>query len=169
MGADLAPLRQELERRAADEVARIEEEAGRSAEKILEEAHSEASRRRDEARRQGESMADAEGERRVLLARREAARGVLAERRAVLDELRRRSLEATKDLRGSSVYSDIEKRLVGEARRLLGTDDCEVERDPAGEGGVRATSGTRMVDLTLGALVERCLAELGGEVEDLWA
>ncbi|MGA7270964.1 MAG: V-type ATP synthase subunit E [Acidimicrobiia bacterium] len=169
MNSDLAPLKRELEKRAADEVARIEEEAQRSSKDILDEARAEATRRQEEARRQGRAMADAESERQLLMARREAGRHVLAERKATLEDLRRRCLQAVHELRESPDYADIEERLVGEGRRTLGDDDCEVERDPNGMGGVWVTSGTRLVDLSLSALVELCLAGLGDAVEALWA
>jgi vacuolar-type H+-ATPase subunit E/Vma4 len=168
MNPDLAPLRHELEKRAADEVARIEEEAQGSRKGIEEEARAEATRRKDQARRQGEAMADAESTRRMLMERREAGRRVLEARRDALDELRQQCLRAAEELRASEDYESIEEALVDQARRVLGDGDCRVERDPGGKGGVRATSGTRLVDLSLPALVDRCLAGLGADAQELW-
>lgn len=89
--------------------------------------------------------------------------------KAALEELRQRCLQAVDELRDSPDYADIEERLVGEARRVLGDEHCDVERDPGGSGGVRATSGTRLVDLSFPALVDGCLAVLGARAEELWA
>lgn len=169
MNPDLAPLQLELEKRAADEVARIDQEAQRSKKDIEEEARTEAARRQEEARKQGEAMADSDARRQLMMERREARSRVLAARQEALDELRKQCLRAAEEFHASADYERTEQQLVDQARRVLGDADCRVERDPDGKGGVRAMSGTRLVDFSFPALVDRCLAGLGAGAEELWA
>lgn len=164
----LVPLQEELERRAEAQAARAESVAELQSRTIAEESLEEARRREDEARHKGRAMADDEASRRLLMARRAAFRLVLTERRSAIDALRRACLQAVIELRAEPGYAEIEEELTEIATERLGLDSV-IERDPAGLGGIRAVNGSHMVDLTLPALVDRSIDELGPTVEELWA
>jgi vacuolar-type H+-ATPase subunit E/Vma4 len=122
----------------------------------------------ERARREGAAAGDLEGARERAEARRRSQRLVLDARRAVYDDFRREAHEGALLLRASGGYGALLERLAEAARSQLGTD-AELEVDPAGVGGVRARAGARAVDYTLPALVDRCIASLGSEVERLWS
>ena len=64
-------------------------------------------------------------------------------------------------------YEELVERLAVRAREALGPE-AELELDPP-DGGVIGRVDNRLVDHTLPALVERCLAEHAVELERLWA
>lgn len=109
-----------------------------------------------------------------LTAAREAARQAGLERRALLRargeayaQLVGRAHAAALELRRDPGYQDLLAGLVAAARRDLG-EDAELEVDPPDVGGVRARSGTRLVDYTLPALATSCLEALGPRLRRLW-
>ncbi len=153
-------------------------DARTSAARIAEAADAEARERIEAARRaaaeitaQARARGVAEGR---LAAAREAARQAalartkaLAAAGASYQELVLRVQAAVLDLRGEPGYADLLARLVAAARRDLG-GDAELEVDPPDAGGVRARSGTRVVDYTLPALATGCLEALGPRLRRLW-
>lgn len=167
MSDDLAPVLEALGARADTAATRAEEEAADRARGLLETAAAEARRREEGARAEGRRIADEEMDRELLQARRRANEAVQAARRRALDDLRAACVDAASALRASDRYPALEDRLAREAREVLG-DDCDLVRDPDDRGGVVATAGTRRLDLTLPALVDVVLADLGADVEELW-
>jgi vacuolar-type H+-ATPase subunit E/Vma4 len=154
-------------------------DARASAERTLAAADAEARERLAEARRDagdviGRARAEGEAEGRLLSAREEAERAaarraaVMASRGEAHRELVRRARSEVLALRGEPGYPALLARLEAAARRALGPD-AELEVDPPGEGGVRARAGSRLVDYTLPALAEGCLAALGPRVRRLWS
>ena len=122
----------------------------------------------EQARAEGVAAAAIAGGHDEVRARRRSRSLVLATRKELYDELRRQALAAAHALAEDSRYPALLERLTAAARAQLG-EAAVLEVDPPDEGGVRASAGSRHVDYTLGALVERCLDRLGGKVERLWA
>jgi vacuolar-type H+-ATPase subunit E/Vma4 len=142
-------------------------------------AHAERRARLDEARRQareivaegrrsGERDAAVEVGQRCVRARRDARRMALAARAEVLEEFHRRAVEAAQALREGPGYAGLLDRLAAAARAQLGPA-AQLEIDPPAGGGVVARAGTLLVDYTLPALAERCIAALGPDLQRLWA
>jgi vacuolar-type H+-ATPase subunit E/Vma4 len=151
---------------AEAEAARAAGESRAEAEREL--ARTESSRLQESARAEGEAAGDLEAARDLALARSGARRVVLEARQAVYEDFRSCALADALALRADrKEYARLLERLEDEARRSLG-DDVEIERDPEDVGGIRARAGARSVDLTLPTLVDRCVADLGARVEELW-
>jgi vacuolar-type H+-ATPase subunit E/Vma4 len=167
MMTELGPLSEQLTKASDAATAQVLQDAEDQAVAIADEAREEAERRRDEARRQGLATADQHARQSLVAARRSAARLILAQRQAAIDELRSSCLEAVMGLREDPGYSELEDRLTEVAQATLG-DSCEIERDPDRSGGVLASTETRLVDLTLPALVDECLDRIGIEIEEMW-
>jgi vacuolar-type H+-ATPase subunit E/Vma4 len=151
---------------AEADAARAAGESRAEAEREL--ARTESSRLQESARAEGEAAGDLEAARDLALARSGARRVVLEARQAVYEDFRSCALADALALRADrKEYARLLERLEDEARRSLG-DDVEIERDPEDVGGIRARAGARSVDLTLPTLVDRCVADLGARVEELW-
>lgn len=164
---NLTPLRESLleaTRAALAEEAR-REDAG-TADRLAA-AHAQAETAVARARAEGMRTAEREGARLRAVARREAREATLRAQQALVDELRTGALEAALRLRGRPDYPALLARLAEAARGRLGPHSV-LELDPEGAGGVRARAGSRSVDYTLPALVDRALDELGERVEELW-
>jgi vacuolar-type H+-ATPase subunit E/Vma4 len=155
-----------LRQAEADAEAVLAESAHRAAVE-LDQARRAAGALVDRARVEGETAGALETARARAAARATAQRLVLDARREVFEELRRRCREAALALRRQEGYALLLDRLAGAARDQLGRD-AEVDLDPPGAGGVRARAGARRVDYTLPVLVDRCLEDLGRELERLW-
>ncbi|MGZ4400298.1 MAG: hypothetical protein ACXVYM_05450 [Gaiellaceae bacterium] len=119
------------------------------------------------ARAAGETEAGLEAAQARAGARRRARSIILAARLELYQELRRQALKAAAEVPAKPAYTALLERLEGAARSELGAD-AVVERDPGGAGGVVARSGSRVVDYSLPALVDRCVAALGERIEELW-
>jgi len=140
------------EERAAAQVARAEEQKA-------------ALVRR--ARAEGEAAAELEAASELAQARRRARTLVLEAQRAAYDDARREAHAAAERLRSGPRYAELVDDLAARAHEALGPG-AEIERDPP-EGGVVGRRGNRRVELTLPALVDRCLAENASALERLWA
>ena len=140
------------ERRAGD----IDDEGQEHAEEIARSAEAE-----------GTQSAESEVAHRLALGRREARRTVLQARQAAVERLQREALAAVKELRYQPGYPNLEDRLADLAFTVLGTD-TQIDRDPGHQGGVQARAGSRTVDLTLPSIAERCMRDLGTDLEGLW-
>ena len=156
-------LRAEVEAEASSSRAAVDAECARR----LADAHARAGELIREGRLVGERAVARESLRRRAAAARHGRELRLAAQRAVLDELRARAREGSLELVGDARYPALLAGLERAAKDQLGSD-AELEVDPAGEGGVRAHAGSRSVDYTLPALVEREIAELGDELLELW-
>ncbi|MGZ8716957.1 MAG: hypothetical protein ACXWYO_07585 [Gaiellaceae bacterium] len=119
------------------------------------------------ARAEAEDAAGREALRIVGRARGDARRVVLRARRDVYDQLCARVHAGALELRDDPTYGRLLERLQALATAQLG-EDATLDVDPPGAGGVRSSSGSRHVDLSLPALAERALASLGPELELLW-
>jgi vacuolar-type H+-ATPase subunit E/Vma4 len=158
-----AALRAETEAGVHGRLAEVDAECNR----IVADAESEARGRVAKARREGEGAAAKEVLRRHATATRRARETRLRARRRQIDELERRALEAASRLREHSRYPSLLDRLAEAAREQLG-HDCEIEYDPDGQGGLVGRNARISVDYTLPALVNRVVASLNDELEDLW-
>jgi vacuolar-type H+-ATPase subunit E/Vma4 len=152
------------------------DQARSQARSLLDAARREAATRRSEAearsralveRAAAEQVAAAQAERirRLAQAERKAYARLLRARRDAYDELRKQGHAAAGDLRSGPEYAALRERLEAAARAQLG--EGATVREPRA-GGVVGAAGGRLVDYSLPAMVERCLAELGAHVEALW-
>jgi hypothetical protein len=162
---NLQPLRASLLARAHAEADSVVGAAKREAEERRAAARAEGEGVIERATADREAAAGAAHARRLLRARREAHAIILQARRDVYDEVRTAAQAATADLRVQPGYAPLRERLATAAREQLGADAELTE--PAG-GGVVARAGERLVDYSLTAMTDRCLAELSLELEELW-
>ncbi|HVP01027.1 MAG TPA: V-type ATP synthase subunit E family protein [Solirubrobacteraceae bacterium] len=142
-------------------------DADREAAERLADAHARAEALIARAREQGEAEGRIERGREEALESLLARTDVLAARRRAYEELRRRARGAVLGLRDEPQYGELLDRLAAAARRDLGAG-AQIELDPPGLGGVRATAGSRRVDYTLVTLADRCVDELGPRLPRLW-
>lgn len=168
MTVTVEPLRRTLLEDARAAAERLLAHADERAAVKLAEANQRGAALIERARSEGEAIASLAGEGRHAASRRRARTLVLAAQRDLYDEFHDRALAEARALRSDPRYPALLERLAATARSQLG-EDCALEVDPAGVGGVRASNGARRVDYTLDALVARCIEELGSEVERLWA
>jgi vacuolar-type H+-ATPase subunit E/Vma4 len=163
----LDPLRDallaETEADARRHLAEVEAECVRTVAEAEREAHELAA----QGRREGEQAAARAAVRRHATAARRAREIRLRAQQEQVEELTRRSREAVLRLREDSRYPELLERLARAAREQLGPD-TELELDPPKRGGVVGRKGAASVDYTLPVLVERAIASLGDELEELW-
>ena len=164
---NVSPLRAAVLGQAEAEVDVILADADRRAAAELERAQAEGEAQLGQARTEGERAGELETARDRALAHREARRLVLEARRSVYDEFRGQARAAALSLREADAYPALLERLAKAARDQLG-DGAELEIDPPEAGGVRGRARNRLVDYTLPALADRCIATLGAELEGLW-
>ncbi len=153
------------EARAAAEQIRATAEAAAEA-RLVEAAHTAEAIL---ARAGEEAAAEAEREHAAAMVRerRRARRVVLEAQRSAYDELVQRVRARASALRTDPAYQELLDGLEQAARRQLG-ERVAVTRDPAPDGGLLAEADGRRVDYSLPALADRCVHELGAEVERLW-
>jgi vacuolar-type H+-ATPase subunit E/Vma4 len=163
--ASLAVLRTALLDRARAAAAAAVAAADADAFAVLNAARAEAADITAEARARGERDAAALRATERSRARRQARAIVLAAQAAVYAELCRRSRTAVHELRGDPGYPALLKRLGALARVELG-EAATVTEHP--DGGVVAEADGRRADLSLDALVDQALDDLGPEVAALW-
>jgi vacuolar-type H+-ATPase subunit E/Vma4 len=158
----LEPLRASLLAQAHAEARSLVDAAGREADRCRAGARAEAAELVRQATADRDVAARGARDARLRRARQEARAIVLRARRDARDELRAAARSAAAGLRGEPGLGD---RLAALAREQLGP---EAELMEPAEGGMVARSGERLVDYSLPAMVDRCLAELGPELEELW-
>jgi vacuolar-type H+-ATPase subunit E/Vma4 len=161
----LRPVRAELLRAAHADAEAVLARAEREAAALLARARAEGRAILEEARRQGEADGAAAAHDLLVSARREARSRTLAARREAYEALRRETAERVGELRRTTDYPGLLKRLERRARVLLGPG-AEVSEHSG--GGVVARAPGRRVDLSLTALADRALDRMGGEVGTLW-
>lgn len=166
MSADLGAFRDAVLAEAREHARQVREQAGPAADEQLRAARVDAAALVDEAQREGREAAQRQQRHERSEARRENRETVLAARGDAVEQLRYRVLEHLDQARDGAAYDGLLGRLETVARRQLG-GRCEVEEDTEA-GGVLATAGGRRVDYRLPTLVERALADLGSELEELW-
>jgi len=163
----LDPVRAALLAQAQVEAERIVDQADERAAAQVLQAEKQKAALVGRARAEGEAAADLEAVSELTRARRQSRTLVLEAQRAIYDELRRDALAAAQRLRSQPRYDELLERLEAAVRDKLGPD-AVLELDPP-DGGVIGHVGNRRVEYTLPVLVERCLAQHGEAVEQLWA
>lgn len=161
------PLRAALMAEAEAEAKRRRAEVDETCERGLADAQAKARTLTEQGRLEGELAAAQEALRRRAAATRRARELRLQAQRALIDELRLRTHEASLRLRTEPGYPLLLDRLSEAARSQLGPA-AELEVDPPDLGGVLARAGSASVDYTLPALVDRAIVDLDGELEALW-
>jgi len=156
----LDEVREEIDRMLADVDARVVAK--------LAEAERQGAQLVEQARAEGAAAAGVEGARHHARARTRARTLILSAQRELYLELERQVGEHARALRDDPGYPVLLERLSDAAQAQLGAD-AVLEIDPPDGGGIRASKGDRHVDYTVDALAERCLARLGGKLEQLWA
>lgn len=164
---NLDHLRASFLEQVGTEAEQAADDAERDHSSQLSDAHAEARRLVAEARKAGARDAAEEAARIDGAARRQARGHIFAARRELYEELLASALREAQSLRGDERYAALLERLISAARARLGPD-AELDVDPAESGGVIARKGQRLVDYTLRALTERCIAALGPRAEELW-
>jgi vacuolar-type H+-ATPase subunit E/Vma4 len=162
---NLGPVRAALLAQARAEAAAQVDAARREADERRASARAEADALLLQARSDREETAAAARSRSLRRARRDARAIVLRARREAWEELRAAALAAAADLRARPDYPGLRDRLAAAARERLGPDAEVTEPDG---GGVLARAGERLVDCSLPVLVQRRLADLGPDLEELW-
>jgi len=165
--AELEAAGEALLAEARAHAGRVLGEAEAQAHARVEEVRRQADELVEHARRQGEAAGRLEAARDEAVERVLAQADVLAARRESYEELRRRARDAVLKLRSEPGYPDLLERLAAGARRDLG-HAAEIETDPPGAGGVRASAGSHRVDYTLVALADSCVSEFGTTARQLW-
>lgn len=166
--AALAPLEQALMQAASDEAAKRRDDAETQAHHTADAGAAHAQELIDQAKAQGEQAAQRAAAHRLVSAKREARGVVLGAKSNAYRQLLDRSVAAMSALHDDRGYPELEQRLAGMAVALLGPK-AHVDRDPDGQGGIRARNGARTVDLTLPTLARRCVTQLGERVTALWS
>jgi len=114
-----------------------------------------------------ERLADLEARERLAEARGEARATVLRAQRSVLLGARSAVHAAARRLVDDSRYDRLIERLAVDAReRLAPAGPVQIVRLP--EGGLVARAGSREIDDSLGAQVDRWLEAMASELERLW-
>ena len=165
IGKALAPVRTALLDRARADADAALEQADAAAAAVLAAARAQAEALLHEARAEGRRDAADVRVREAARARREARTTVLRAQQAVYTDLRHRAGTAVRQLRADPCYPALLDRLRGQALAELGPD---AKLSEASEGGLVAEVPGRRPDLTLAALAERAVDDLGVQVAALW-
>ena len=152
---------------ASAEAEALRAAAHASAEQLLAAARAEAAALLAQRRALAERLADAEERARLARARAEARAVVLRAQESVLVEATDAAHQAARRLREDPRYEVVERRLADEAHERLSLWG-RVRVDPCPEGGFVARAGSRQIDDSLAAQVDRCLEAMPGEMEALW-
>lgn len=137
------------------------------AEDLLGSARAEATGLVSQRRALAERLADAEEGDQLARARAEARETVLRAQELVLTEAIEAAHAAARRLSRDPRYEHLEARLVADARERLSSAG-RVEIVPVAGGGFMARAGSRQIDESLDAQVDRCLAAMAGEMAVLW-
>lgn len=145
----------------------IRADAERRVEEILAQAHAEAAALIAARGADAEQLAEFERRDRLAEARAQARGTVLRAQRAVLHDVRAAAHAAARGLAGDPRLSRLLERLDADARdRIAGQGPIQIVADP--EGGFRARAGSREIDYSLRAQVDRVVDAMASELETLW-
>jgi len=133
----------------------------------LAEARAEAGEIVSHRRAKAERLAAVEERDRLARARAEARGRVLRAQQAVLAEATESARRAAKQLIEDPRYERLLVLLEADARRRLGRFG-RVEIVAAAGGGFLARAGSRQIDYSLDAQLQRCLRSLANELRGLW-
>jgi len=158
----------EVEMKAASERADEVRRAGnRGAERIVAEAEADAAALIAARCAAAERLAQFDERERLADARAGARGTVLRAQRAVLIDARAAAHRAVRDLVGDPRLGRLLDRLAADARERL-TAAGPVEVVATADGGLVARAGTREIDYSLRAQVDRIVDAMAGELERLW-
>jgi vacuolar-type H+-ATPase subunit E/Vma4 len=120
-----------------------------------------------ERRAAAERLADLEERQRIAAARTQARTTVLSAQRSMLLEATASAHANARGLADDPRYRAQLERLAADARaRLAGDGPVTLTEAPG--GGFVARAGSRQLDYSLDAQLDRCLASMAGELERLW-
>jgi vacuolar-type H+-ATPase subunit E/Vma4 len=162
----LEPVRSALLARARATADADAARAAADADALLEQARARAAGIAATARADGERDAATVRAREAARAHREARETVLRAQQEAYAELRRQARVQVRALQDDPSYPALLERLRRQAVAELGAD-ATVRVHP--DGGVVAESAGRRLDLSLPALADRAVDDLGAEVTSLWA
>jgi vacuolar-type H+-ATPase subunit E/Vma4 len=165
--AQLAPLDTALSAAAQRDAEASIAEAHERVEAIGKETDAKVRGIASSAAAEGDAAAARESAHRLVAAKRRGRRHVLEAQRAAYDALVEASLDALSRVREQPEYAALQERLALAATAVLGKD-ARLQRDPDDLGGLVAKSDGRSVNLTLPALVGRCVTGMGRDVSRLW-
>ena len=152
---------------ASAEACAIQRAARNRAEQTLVEARAHAAALLAERRAAAEALADLEERERLAQARGDARTTVLRAQRAALNDATAAVHAAALALIHDPRYERRNEALAAEARkRLAGSGSVRIVTAP--NGGFVARAGSRELDYSLSAQVDRHLDALGEELERLW-
>ena len=134
---------------------------------LLAAARSDALAMVDQRRAAAERLADQERQAGLAEARAEARSIVLRAQQSVLADATAEAYAAARRLVSDPRYEPLIKRLTVEARERLSPAGTVVIVAAPG-GGLLARAGSREIDYSLDAQVDRSLEALSGELERLW-
>jgi len=154
-------------RAAAEEAAAIRHAANGRAEQIIAQARAEAAALIEQRCAAAQRLAELEARDRLAEVRAQARGTVLRAQRSVLSEARAAVHAMVRELPGDPRLHRLLERLAADARERLASVG-PVELTDAPEGGFVARAGTREIDCSLMALIDRFLDAIAGELERLW-
>jgi vacuolar-type H+-ATPase subunit E/Vma4 len=158
----------EVELHAATEQAdAIRRTADRGAEQILAQAKAEAAAVIARRCAAAERLAQLDERERLAEARANACRTVLRAQRAALIDARSAAHRAVGDLAGDPGLERLLGRLAADARERLAAAG-PVQVLATSDGGFVARAGTREIDYSLRAQVDRIVDAMASELERLW-
>lgn len=163
----LDAVRQAELRAASDEADAIRRAADRRAEGIVTQARADADALIARRRAAAEQLAGLEERERIAEARAQARGTVLHAQRSVLTDARAAAHTAARGLVGDARMERLLERLAADARQRLAPAG-PVQASAASDGGFVARVGSREIDYSIGAQVDRILEGMAGELERLW-
>jgi cell division septum initiation protein DivIVA len=167
-GVTLVTVEDAALKRAAAQADEIRRDAHERAERILREARAQAAALIAQRRTAAERLAELERHELLADARAQARSTVLKAQRSVLTQATAAAHAAAGLLIGDSRYQALLEQLSADARERLSPAGLPVELVHVPTGGFVARAGTREIDCSLAARVDRCLREMAGELERLW-
>jgi len=158
----------ELELRvAADEAEAIRRAGDGRAEQIVAQARAETAALIERRCAAAQRLAELEARDRLAEVRTRARGTVLRAQQSALTEARASAHAMVRDLVGDPRLNQLLERLADDAReRLASAGPVELSESP--DGGFVARAGTREIDCSLEAQVDRVLEAMAGELERLW-
>jgi vacuolar-type H+-ATPase subunit E/Vma4 len=152
---------------ATGEAEAIRAAAQTRAERLLAAARTEAAELVAHRRAVAERLADAQEREQLARARAEAREAVLRAQESVLIDAADAARAAARRLKGDPRYEVLERRLAVEARERLSADG-PVQIILCSQGGFVARAGSRQIDDSLDAQVDRSLEAMSGDMKALW-
>jgi vacuolar-type H+-ATPase subunit H len=149
----------------ADEIRR---NAHEHAERIIEEARAQAAALIEQRRAAAERLAELEEQEVLADGRAQARATILQAQRSVLTQATAAAHAAARELPGDPRYEALLERLSGDVRERLSPAGPPVELVNLPEGGFVARAGSREIDYSLDAQIDRCLRNMARELERLW-